>query len=954
MIGEHGTKLLQQRALLFCVGVWRSDSWEQSVQLPWTPLLPVSGASCTSDRLGEHVGESNPNDGEEVQANAQINVEARGEVAPANIETDAEDVPAVQPRDSRRSGSQAHSSSEDSCSDESSSTFNEEALRAEDHQRPSLRIADVGVFPDKASGAVPKRSAEIQQWTTQRTPKFETIYEMTRKFVHNFTTLHVEREYDIHDVYVCVACSSAQRMLVQIREAITEDQEGRRVALDNATFMNVLVQLCNLDSSHVPRICAVGSREIRTYYQTASCCKIVGTVTLLEDEHSEQLWKRFFGAAANKISTKTYTVKVQGNPRTDGGGYGDVDAFLEQATKRSQLAVDWTGDPPAEADSLIIADCLDARHVMVYDSLKAKEDAAALDVSIAQFHQLSLNRETLREPPNVGDIVGLVVAKDCVQRVLVVKVIEDIGVVWSIDHGRFHKVQWCDLINVAPSLWSLPPAVALAVLQDVEAAPYAKLLRECVRTLRAVTNHDTNEETFHVFMLTKVTTFGVLDVLSDLLHCPDYVTRMTAAECLIKICCRHNGRQAVAKAACVPQALLRLDDLTRSEVDDDSSVAMVTEEMRALFNLLQAMFFCNEQLRLECAETDLLAIVVRAHKSLPPTDTIRQDAERCIRAILGVPPIRRTAEQQKLKRQRKQQQQAQPRDCNRQELHGGYRQDPGTSSDACCPTQRVYKRETAAPAQVRLVTMTPEKVKIATALSCYPKSEALQPMDAAAASSLMPTQIPKPMADVPPSSACTGGAAAAAPRGRFYIRGMLVPLRSDGTREVRPVERIKKASARTLANIACSFLNTWKPCSIYYGISPEGFVRGVMLNQKERDDLRCGVDFTVGNLRPHLTSTSFGVEYVPVLRHAADKPEEAHHFVVEVWVRGVHGIVYTTSDGDCYLREGGVSYQAGTHDVRAWIARVEEKYYLQANNTASLKEGALPAAGDAPWHDAAV
>lgn len=253
--------------------------------------------------------------------------------------------------------------------------------------------------------------------------------------------------------------------------------------------------------------------------------------------------------------------------------------------------------------------------------------------------------------------------------------------------------------------------------------------------------------------------------------------------------------------------------------------------------------------------------------------------------------------------------------------------------------------------------MTPEKLKDTTASSCYPTSEAVQTAEAEAAEAAsrpVPTEIPKPMANVPPSSACTGGAAAAAsPGGRFYIRGMLVPLRSDGTHEVRPVGSMKQASARTLANVACSFLNTWKPCSIYYGISPEGFVRGVMLNQEERDALRRGIDFMVGNLRPHLTSTSFGVEFVPVLRHAADKPEEAHHYVVEVWVRGVYRVVYTTSDGDCYLREGDMSYQAGTHDVRAWIVRVEEEYYLQAKNRANLKEGDSPAADDAPrpWDD---
>ncbi|KAH8039450.1 hypothetical protein HPB51_007328 [Rhipicephalus microplus] len=121
-----------------------------------------------------------------------------------------------------------------------------------------------------------------------------------------------------------------------------------------------------------------------------------------------------------------------------------------------------------------------------------------------------------------------------------------------------------------------------------------------------------------------------------------------------------------------------------------------------------------------------------------------------------------------------------------------------------------------------------------------------------------------------------------------------------------------------------------------------------MLNHEERDALRSGIDFVVGNLRPHLTSTSIGVEFVPVLRHAADKPEEAHHYVVEVCVRGVHPVTHTNSDGECYLREGDKSYRARFYDVRAWIVRIQEEHYLQERNRASLKEGESPAAGDAP------
>ncbi|KAH8029732.1 hypothetical protein HPB51_003567 [Rhipicephalus microplus] len=651
----------------------------------------------------------------------------------------------------------------DSSSEDSSSyesSSSDEEALGDDYPPISRYIAAVGVVPDKASGAFPKYSVGMQESMIHPTLKNETIREMTFHFVRHFMTLHV----------------------------------------------------------------ALSSEEIRTYYQTISRCEVASTATLLEDNSSDKLWKRFFGEAANKIKKKTYVVKVRGNLRTDDGGDG-LDAYLERANKRGHAGVDSNGDRPTETDSLIIADCLDARHVMVYDSLKAKKDAHALDVLLAKIHQLLLKRKPRLEPPDIGDVVGLVVASDCVQRVLVIKVIEDVAVVWSIDHGRFHEVEWCNLINVAESLRQLPPAVSLAVIQDVQAMPFLKLLRECVRVLRVVTHHDNAERAFHKFMVTKVTATGVLDVLCDLLQYPDYVTRITAIKCLFKISSLKRGRRAVVKAACVPRALLCLDYFTCSHLVDES-VSIVMEEMRALLNLLQVMFFSNEQLRLECAYTDVLAIVVRIHKSLHPTNVIRQDVERSIRAILAVPPARRTAEQQKL---RKWQQARRPWNFIEQELN------------------------------------------------------------------------------VPLSSACTDGVAAPAWR------------------------------------MACSFLNTWKPCSIYFGINQDGVVLGVILTRKERDALRCGFDLAFTTLRPQLPSSSYDVKFVPVLRRATDKPEEAHLFVVQVWMCGVCDTVYTTLDQRCFLREGDRSYQAGTFDVREWIVRIKEEYYLQAEKKGSLKNGASPA-----------
>ncbi|KAH8039407.1 hypothetical protein HPB51_006917 [Rhipicephalus microplus] len=908
-----------------------------------------SDALCT----GEQQPRSIVNGGDKTATDAVVIAGHRVKVAAGNVDANVEDAQLEQQQNDRRSAGSMRSSCEDcSCSDESST--DEEALRAEDHLRPSLCIDDSSCYPDdKSSGAVRKHYPVKPRQAPSDILKFETIHEMTRTFVRQFTTFHVERECDAHGVYVCVACSSAQRTLAKIREAIGgNNKKGLRKALSNTTFLKLLVQLCKLDSQDATRICTVSSREMRAYYESAASSEIIGTASLLEDEQSQKLWKCFFGAAAGTIKKITYTVKLWRNHRTDHAGYDGVDDFMETATKCGRQALDSNAGRPTQANSLIIADYLDARHVMVYESLKVKEDAAAIDVFLAQFNQPLLNREPRREPPNIGDVAGLVLSSECIQRVLVVKVIKDVASVWSMDHGHFHNVGWEDLINVAPSLRSLPPTVALAVLQDVEAVPLPKLLRECVKVLRVVADHGTHEGTIDTIIVTKLTAFGIGDVLSDLLFCSDYVTRMTAAKCLMKICCRQNGRQAVARAAYVKKALLRLDfTCSHFPVGDDSSTAKVTKEMRALLNLLQFMLFRNEQLRLELAETDLLAVVVRLHKSLPPTCTVLQDVKRCLRAILGVPPGHNSPQRQRQNHQ----QQRQPENCNSQQCYGGSRQNQVTSSKAHRCPQRVHDRETAPPAQVKLVAMTPKMLKKTTALSSYPMRESLPSAEAAEAESRpLPTEIPKPMANVVPFSACKAGAAATAvPYGRFYIRGTLVPLCSDDSHELRSVGSLKNASARTLANVACSFLNTWKPCSIYYGISPEGFVRGVRLNHEERDALRRGINLMVGSLRPQLTSTSFGADFVPVLQHAADKLDEAHHYVVEVWVRGVHRVVHTTSDGDCYLREGHKSYRAGTYDVRTWIVQVEEEHYLHAKNRGSLKEGDSPAVEDAPrpWDD---
>ncbi|KAH7986612.1 hypothetical protein HPB51_026637 [Rhipicephalus microplus] len=90
---------------------------------------------------------------------------------------------------------------------------------------------------------------------------------------------------------------------------------------------------------------------------------------------------------------------------------------------------------------------------------------------------------------------------------------------------------------------------------------------------------------------------------------------------------------------------------------------------------------------------------------------------------------------------------------------------------------------------------------------------------------------------------------------------------------------------------------------LYYGITEEGLVRGVMLNQKERDVVRLDIDKMERTLRPRPMPQSIAVEFVPVLRTPDDSQETVSLFVIEMIVHGAPDTLYITSRNGCYLRD---------------------------------------------------
>lgn len=691
-----------------------------------------------------------------------------------------------------------------------------------------------------------EKTALLKQLPRQ---KFETIADMTDRFVQHFTTLHLERVYTV-GVDICAVCLAASRTLSRICEAVSKDPQGRRVALNNGKFMKLLVKLCKLESPGWPSICTVTDREMREFYEAQAHRKLHGTVSILEDEQSEELWKCIIGKAAESVRPLTYAIRVKGARVPVSSSciwYKDRDEQPQERLMREpEAALRVNPFPVSDLKTLDVVRCVDARHLIVYCSSRGKESVDTLNSMLAEFHRVSTSvpRE---DPPNVGDIVGLLESKDCLLRMLVLEVAEEMAVVWSMDRGDFRRLHWNRLVDVLPSFRCLPPAVGLGVLPDMNAVPSLKLLRACVRTFQTLTDHSSHEASFHAAMMTRLKDYRAIEVLSSLLNCPDFDTRMITAKVLHQLCCRHMGRQAVSEVGCVDIVIGRLRNLANMRKRRVKNHHMITEEMLSLVILLQSMFFRNEELRLDYADSDHVALLSKIHHSLPSSCQLFQEIDYCLRTLLG-------------------------------------------------PAYNKYRL----PAGGKRVAMTPEKL------------------------------ADRRVSDVPCLVMQQYNEKNAA--GRFYQRDSLVPFRCDETHELRPVHTMKIASGSTLAKVVCSFLNSWKPCIVYYGISREGLVHGVMLNHKERDSFRLGIDAMSRHLRPCLMPQSIDVKFVPVLRTPEDSRETVSRFVVEVKVRGAPDTVYTTSDGNCYLRDGGMSCQARTQDVRAWVAQQVEACYLQGHN----------------------
>ncbi|CAN7991221.1 unnamed protein product [Ixodes hexagonus] len=695
---------------------------------------------------------------------------------------------------------------------------------------------------------------------------------MTRSFVSCFSTLHFERKC-ITGVYVCTACRDALTTLNKLRVALKRDPQGRWAILNNSSFMKLLLKLCDTDSTAGPKICTVNGRDVRWFYERGQHRSLKGRVEMLQDEEAcIKRWKLFLGKAVEKIKPLSCIVTFSPPSEARKIPGGAATAWMSDRQNCDHEAPDSLlgkakekRAPAGTLSKLDVVGSLDDQHLWVYCGPEVRKGVRLLSQALMEFLGSLEEDGVLDRAPAVGSIAGLKSSSDQVRRALVLQVNGSAADVWAMDYGDVYQVPWSGLLDLPPSFKCIPPQVSLCILKDVPAAPYLNLLKGCIRTLSCITWHHRSEVLLHANMARRMLHLGGFEVLCGLVSCPDYDTRILAVDCLLQCCHHHCGRFAVAESGCIMAVLSRLKKLLTKRHSD--SYVIHTIEKQHLVNLLQAIFLHNEELVSQYADSELLQVLTKIQKSTSPNTVLYGAVDHCLQTVLG---------------------------------------------PAYTERRWVFEQRGVAP-KCREVTVNPASARTPSRDQRFE----IRPHSPPAKSRHCITEKP--------SCGCQGRPG---PSSHFYLRRTLVDFGCDDTHELRPVTNMRLASLRTLAKVVCSFLNTWRTCTIYYGITRDSLVQGVFLNHAERDALRLGIDSMVNYLRPRLVPSSIAVEFVPVLQHAQEVSVGSPKYVVEVRVCGVQQTMYTTSDGMCYLRQGSLTYEATANDVRSWIAKQEEARYL--------------------------
>lgn len=139
-----------------------------------------------------------------------------------------------------------------------------------------------------------------------------------------------------------------------------------------------------------------------------------------------------------------------------------------------------------------------------------------------------------------------------------------------------------------------------------------------------------------------------------------------------------------------------------------------------------------------------------------------------------------------------------------------------------------------------------------------------------------------------------------------YVEGEVIKVEEDNEHEFKAVQESTSPASRVIEycrKYINAFLNS-NGGTIYFGVTDDGIIAGIILTQKNRDDIKQSVDEILQQYLPKVNTNLVKIKFIPV------EPKSTHidislKYVIEVRVQIGEAPVYTLPDGRAYIRRTG-------------------------------------------------
>ncbi|XP_067002199.2 uncharacterized protein [Anabrus simplex] len=171
----------------------------------------------------------------------------------------------------------------------------------------------------------------------------------------------------------------------------------------------------------------------------------------------------------------------------------------------------------------------------------------------------------------------------------------------------------------------------------------------------------------------------------------------------------------------------------------------------------------------------------------------------------------------------------------------------------------------------------------------------------------------------------------------YLIRGSTVDVKSDQTHHLMEEKEVHDLQEMKLAQVLCGLLNNNVESYMYFGISQDSVVEGMLLTRDNKDVFRNGVDRTMSkSLLPEVQLSAYDIIFTPVIR-PGDKVialAKKALYVIEIRVRPLRHMVYALHQcRKCYVRRDADTLESTITQKKNYMIEMEEKALDDATNS---------------------